>query len=445
MQASRKVLRKHRSEAGRRRAPTAPFMPPQPPLAGPLCCGRMTDTTDDDLLRARALFLDAVALTEAGRHAEAEARLQDAATLVPDRPSTLLNLGVVRLRLGRAEAALAPLDRLLALEPGNAAARYQRALALNQLGRHEDALAQLDGLLTEQPGLAAAHQLRGQTLQALERHDLALPAYERAVALEPALAEAWSLLGQLQRDLRRPEAARQSFAQALAAGADPDLCRYFLAGLGEGEMPASAPQAYVRGLFDHYAGDFEPHLLQVLRYRAHAAVVQAATEGLAGAPLASALDLGCGTGLCGPLLRPLVQRLVGVDLSPTMLEQARLRGVYDELLQADVAEHLQATALRHPLVTAADVFIYVGELDPVFAGVRRVLAPGGLFAFSVERGAGDGLQLLPSLRYAHSEAYLRRLAARHGLAVREVQAVTLREDQRQPVAGLVLCLQAAGG
>ena len=204
--------------------------------------------------------------------------------------------------------------------------------------------------------------------------------------------------------------------------------------------PAS-PADYVRGLFDHYADDFEPHLLDVLHYRAHADVVAAAAPLCA--PLrTSALDLGCGTGLCGPLLRPLAQRVHGVDLSPTMLERARLRGSYATLTQADIAEHLRSTPERHDLVVAADVFIYLGDLAPVFAGVRRVLAPDGVFAFSVESTAADGFVLQPSLRYAHAEPYLRALAAEHGFAVASVQATTLREDQRRPIAGAVVCLRA---
>lgn len=412
----------------------------------------MNIPTDPVFEQAKTLFLDAVALTEAGRHAEAESRLQAAAALVPDRPSTLLNLAVVRLRLGRPQDALTALEALLALEPENPAGRFQRALALNQIGRHAEALAALDALLAAQPDIAAAHQLRGQTLQELQRHVEALPAYERAVALDPGLGEAWSLLGQLQRDLQRPAAARAAFEQALQAGADPALCRYFLAGLGAGEMPASPPEAYVRGLFDTYADDFEPHLLEVLRYRAHEAVVQAAAAALPGgvSPVAAALDLGCGTGLCGPLLRPLARSLHGVDLSPTMLARARARGVYDQLQEAELAEHLQATPQRYALVTAADVFIYVGALEAVFAGVRRVLAPGGVFAFSVERAedgdhhGGDRPVLRPSLRYAHSAAYLLALAKRHGLQLVQQQTLALREDQRQPVQGLVLSLRAPG-
>ena len=405
----------------------------------------MTAPTADAFAQAKTLFLNAVGLTEAGRHAEAETRLEAAAALVPDRPSTLLNLGVVRLRLGRPGDALRALDALAALEPANPAGRFQRALALNQLGRHGDALALLDALLADHPATAAAHQLRGQTLQALERHADALPAYERALALDPGLAEASLLLGQLLRDLQRPDAARAAFEQALAAGADAALCRYFLAGLGAGEAPAGAPQAYVRGLFDSYADDFEPHLLNVLRYRAHEAAAQAAAAALAGSPVVAALDLGCGTGLCGPLLRPLARRLHGLDLSPTMLEQARARGCYDQLVQADLTAYLQQTPERYGLVAAADVFIYVGALEPVFAGVRRVLQPGGVFAFSVESSDGQALQLRPSLRYAHGADHLRTLAAQHGLEIVQAQPLVLREDQRQPIQGQVLCLRAPGG
>jgi predicted TPR repeat methyltransferase len=391
--------------------------------------------------RARSLFLQGVALLEAGHDAQAEAPLLESLALLPNRPSTLVNLGVTRLRLGRPAEALTHLEQALALEPGDAAAAFQSALALNQLGRHDQALCVLDDLLQRHPTLAPAWLLRGRTLQMLERHAEALPAYRHAVQCDPALAEAWSLLGQLLKDQPSQHGeARHAFEQAIAHGGDAAVNGYFLAAMAGLAAPATAPAAYVRGLFDHYADDFEPHLLQVLNYRAHEDVVRAAAA-LLPAPVDSALDLGCGTGLCGPLLRPLARRLHGVDLSPTMLAQAARRGVYDQLDEADIVQHLQATPQRHGLVVAADVFIYLGDLAPVFAGVARVLEPRGVFAFSVERCDGDGWRLLPSLRYAHAEAYLRALAAAHGLAVAHLQPVTLREDQRQPVAGLVLALR----
>jgi predicted TPR repeat methyltransferase len=127
-----------------------------------------------------------------------------------------------------------------------------------------------------------------------------------------------------------------------------------------------------------------------------------------------------------------------------MLAQARARGLYRELACADVAEHLHATAARHDLVFAADVFVYVGDLEHIFAGVRRVIEPGGVFAFTVERSDGaQDFELRASLRYAHAEGYLRALAGRHAMPLRHLEPGALREDQGRAVQGLYVVLAAA--
>lgn len=155
----------------------------------------------------------------------------------------------------------------------------------------------------------------------------------------------------------------------------------------------------------------------------------------------SALDLGCGTGLCGTLLSHQASRLEGVDLSGQMLAKARALGVYDMLAQADVAEHLRTTAKCYDLLLSCDVFIYVGALEAVFAGAARVLEPGGVFCFSVERtDDAHDYQLMPSQRYAHSERYLRALAASHGFAVVKTLAKPIRQDQQQSIDGLYMYL-----
>jgi predicted TPR repeat methyltransferase len=103
-------------------------------------------------------------------------------------------------------------------------------------------------------------------------------------------------------------------------------------------------------------------------------------------------------------------------------------------------QYLQVTEDRYDLVVAADVFIYIGDLEPVFAGVSRVLSAGGVFCFSAETAGPDSgdFELLPSLRYAHAEAYLRRLAQSCGFAVAQVLHETLREDQRTDIAGMLV-------
>jgi len=391
----------------------------------------------DPIEAARTAFFEGVSRYEAGDAAGAARCFEEALRLAPGRVSVLVNLGSARLKLGQAHAALEAFDAALAADPTLADAGYGRASAFSGLRRHVETLQALDQLLLHHAEHGPGWLLRGQTLQMLDRHDESLGSYRRAVAAQPDLGLAWMLLGQRQAELGRDEEAAAAFERAIALGFEVDTNRYLLAALGRGPAPPSAPAAYVRALFDGYADDFETHLVGTLRYRAHEHVAQAALADMRSAT--SALDLGCGTGLCGALLRPHVQQLMGIDLSTTMVDAARRRGVYDELAQAELVEHLQMTPLRHDLVVCADTFIYLGDLAPAFAGVRRVLQDGGRFVFSVER-ADDALAyaLTTQLRYAHSERYLRELAAAHGFTISSLRPVDLREEQGRAVGGLVV-------
>lgn len=360
---------------------------------------------DSQLERARALFLEGVAHYQAGRLPQAEREFAAALALAPGRPSVLTNLGAVRLKLGRAQEALDLLQQALAQDPDNPEALGHCGTALAELGRPQEALERFD----------------------------------RAIALDPAVPAAWMLRGTVLRELgRRPEAAA-SWREALARGGDAPLLRYYLAGLEGGEVPAAAPRQYVEALFDGYAPGFESHVVRDLRYDAPQVLVRRIAP--QGQPWSSALDLGCGTGLCGALLRPLAQRLTGVDLSARMLEQARARGVYDTLEQADVPDFLAGSTQQFDCVVAADVFIYVGALDGVFRALSPRVAAGGVFAFTVEEGTQRELELRPSLRYAHSEAGVRRLAAEHGFGVAAMERRPVREEERQPIPGLFFWLE----
>ena len=165
---------------------------------------------------------------------------------------------------------------------------------------------------------------------------------------------------------------------------------------------------------------------------------------MAGRRWRHALDLGCGTGLSGPLLRPLAERLTGVDLSGRMLEKARALGVYDALLQSDVVDYLAASSEACDAVVAADVFIYVGVLDEVFRRLAERMPPGGVFAFTVEESKGAEVELRDSLRYAHSEAGLHRLAQQHGFRVDRLERRPVREEQRVAIPGLFAWLRRVG-
>jgi len=397
---------------------------------------------DETLERARALFLEGNASFAAGRFADATARFEASLELVPGRTSTLANLGAARLRAGRAHEAIAPLEQALASEPDDVQSRAHLGLAYAALGRYGEALACHDRVLAAEPGHAPSWLARGEALRFLERHDEALVAFERANAIVPALPAAWTQRGSILRDQGRLGEARHAFEQALLHGGDAELNGYFLAALSGRNVPAQAPTGYVRRFFDEYATSFDEHLVGTLGYRAPE-LLATQISALGPRRFAATLDLGCGTGLCGPLLRPISERLTGIDLSQRMLDRAVARGVYDALLRVDIVSHLRSSGERHDLLVAADVFIYIGALGPVFEGAARVLRPDGLFAFSAEAtGAeSDDVVLLPNLRYAHSERHVRELAAQQGLAVASLVRAPLRREQAREVEGLCVVLR----
>ncbi len=126
------------------------------------------------------------------------------------------------------------------------------------------------------------------------------------------------------------------------------------------------------------------------------------------------LDAGCGTGLLGTRLK--AARLVGIELSPDMLARARARGVYDELIEGDLVEAMTARNDAFDVVASSCALYHIADLSPFFRESARLLAPGGCLLFSVDPAPDDmDVGITEPGEYAHSRAYLRRLAAETGL------------------------------
>lgn len=265
----------------------------------------------------------------------------------------------------------------------------------------------------------------------------------------PAFAAAWFLLGEARAAAGDSAGAAEAFGAVLRL----DPADAWGAGVRLAQMGASAPAGamsleYVRTLFDQYAPRFDQALRDKLAYRGPEilldVVVQACAEMGRCAQFARGLDLGCGTGLAAPLFKSMVEVLDGVDISPAMVERAQALGLYERLHMGDMAATLtEAAPASLDLVLAADALCYVADLAPIFAATRQALAPGGLFAFTVETHDGDGLLLRETLRYAHGEALVRQEAESAGLAVHLLEARSTRTEKGAPVPGLVAVLSLA--
>lgn len=395
---------------------------------------------ESTLERARSLFLQGIEQFEQNRLEEARAAFEAALALAPGRPSIQGNLGITLFRLDRRDEALPLLKAAVAADPDHAEAWACLALDAEARASWQEALDALDNLLRLQPQQAPLILRRGECLLRLNRTQQALAAFDAAVKLDRNFADAWSARGNLLRELGQLEEAARCFHEALACGGDAELNTYYLASVsGAGVIPAP-PRRYVEALFDDYADSFQQHVVQHLRYRGHELLLQPVLESRR--RFHRALDLGCGTGLCGVLIQPIADIIDGVDISQSMLEQTRKLGVYRHLVHADLPSYLATANEKADLVVAADVFIYVGELAPIFQAVRRLLQPDGCFAFTVELPTnGEDLQLLPSLRYAHSENYVRQLANTFGFQITRQFAAPIREDQGKPIQGMVFHLR----
>lgn len=262
-------------------------------------------------------------------------------------------------------------------------------------------------------------------------------------ARAPEFLPLWFLLAEAREKSGDPDGAAGAYVRALRADpADPLGAGVRLARLGGNRVEAKMSEAYVRTLFDQYAGRFDEALAR-LDYRGPELIHDALEAACArlGRPFAfgRALDLGCGTGLVGERLAGTVSRLEGVDLSPNMIEQARHRGGYDTLEVGDMLAFVEKQAAEAAeLIFAGDAFCYLDDLAPLFQESARALQSGGLLAFTVETHDGEGVILRDTLRYAHAEAYVRERLAEAGVTLVSSEHASIRKEGTVPVPGLVV-------
>jgi len=395
---------------------------------------------DDSLQRAKHHFSLGIEHFESGRLEQARVEFETALQFAPGRPSLLGNLGITLFQLGRRDEALPYLQAATEADPEHVEAWTCLALDCEAKEAWQQAIKIFERLCALRPKQASFAMRKGECHLRLGQMQEALHAFDSALVADLEHADAWSARGSVLRELHKLEEAAHCFRKALACGGDAELNHYYLASVSGPEVIPPPPRAYVETLFDDYAHSFQQHVVQNLRYRGHELLLQPLLEKQL--RFRRALDLGCGTGLCGQLLRPVTEVLDGVDISQAMLEQAGRTGIYRQLIHADLPSYLATADEKADLIVAADVFIYVGELASVFQSVRRLLNPGGWFAFTVELPTnGEDLQLQPSLRYAHSETYIRQLANAFGFEVSDRFAAPLREDQGTPIQGMYFYLR----
>ena len=214
------------------------------------------------------------------------------------------------------------------------------------------------------------------------------------------------------------------------------------------EAITKCPTDYIVSLYSSFAARFDELLVEKLDYQTPTKLRQLldATGMSRDTKVARCVDLGCGTGLSGLAFRSLAQHMTGIDLSPEMIEKARQRRCYDNLIVGDVATTVFSNTLTtFDLVVACDVFCYFGDLLPVFQAVSRSLQSSlGVFCFSTEYLPEADLspyRLRSCARFAHSERYIRSLAETTGFECVGFEISHLRKNEGKPVIGMLVVLK----
>jgi len=264
-----------------------------------------------------------------------------------------------------------------------------------------------------------------------------------ALSLAPGWAAGWFRLGEWLKAAGRTAEAVDAWREALRLDPEDRMGALLELELAGGITPArTVPSGFAEALFDEYADRFEASLVGKLGYCAPELLAGAIARGGA-ATFAHALDLGCGTGLMGERLRAMASFLEGCDVSGRMLARAEAKRIYDRLRQVDL-QTLEPSGESVDLVTAADVFIYLGGLDKLFATVAGILSPGGVFAFTVESHDGpEPMALRSSKRYAHSERYIRDVLAASGFELSHLGTEPIRTDRGEPVLAHIVVARKA--
>jgi predicted TPR repeat methyltransferase len=386
-----------------------------------------------------------------GRSEEAVELIRRSIALDPGTADRYNNLGNVLVECGRAAEAAEAYRNVLALQPGHADAWNNLGAALRSIGEFSESAAAYQKAIDLAPERVDAYNNMGNLLSARGQIKEAVAYYCKAITLTPNHPEAKRMLGIAYYTLGQIDAAAEVFQSWLGDEPDNPIARHMYAACSGRDVPERAPDDYVEATFDGFAASFDAKLGR-LDYRAPELVAEAVARacGVASGTL-DALDAGCGTGLCGPLIAPYVRHLIGVDLSAAMLDRARSRGVYNGLVKAELTEYLRGHRDAFDLIVSADTLVYFGDLGAVLQAAANALRAGGVLAVTVEEATDDvangEYRINPHGRYSHSRRYVAQAAQAAGLEVEAIEAAVLRREGGAPVQGLVVtaCKPVAPG
>jgi predicted TPR repeat methyltransferase len=354
-----------------------------------------------------AIFTEAELAYSEGRIGEADMLCRQALRSRPTHPAALHLLGKIHFDRGDHAEAIRILRQSLAYYSSNHVAWLDLAVAYRAFDHPSEAVDSL----------------------------------RRAICIQPKFFQAYGRLATLYYELGNLDDAAELYKEWASKDPGNPEVLHMLAATGRGKAPDRCSPTFVRTHFNKIANTFDKRLIEDLGYTGHKIACTALeTNRPAGSLLGKVLDAGCGTGLCGPILRPYCRELIGVDLSDEMLERARNRAAYDELIAAEICDFVASRENEFDAILSSDVFIYIGALEQPLKAAHGSLKPNGLLIITFEAlldNGTDPYRLGIHGRYSHSDHYIRSSLSNFDFEVLSIAKEPIRRELSKDVIGYI--------
>jgi predicted TPR repeat methyltransferase len=398
---------------------------------------KLQQLTTDEL---KAKFVQACEMQEANALSDALTLYNELLLFLPESPLIHFNMGLALFDIGdfaKAEEHYAVASQENHNDPD---IPYNRGLNYRRLENQEEAINNFlkaialgDSSVDTLYNLALCHQDRKEFEKAAKIYDGIL---ENDKNHQPTLNN-FAYLCHKTGDLKKAE---QLYKRLLQLNPQHTAAQHMLNALC-GTTPDNAPLEYIESVFDGYAENFEESLLKDLCYQTPAELWRFYREYFPETQDCKCLDLGCGTGLAGVHFEPACNELTGIDISDKILKVAKQKNLYKQLIKDDILSFLKTTKESFNLLIAADVFTYMGDLEPLFTACLKRCDVNGVLCFSVESSEDDSFSLKDTGRFGHPRCYIEKVCKKTGWQLISAEHSNLRQDKNEWISGYLVIFQ----
>lgn len=376
-----------------------------------------------------AQFYLGVLHLEANELEQAEQALQKVIHQNNEHVEALVNLGVIALKREQNQIAVDYFTKALALDNDEMDARNNLAATFMHHDRFENALMHYDVLLQKEPQNIEYLYNSGVAQMALGHLNEATIHFDQIIQINPNHAPSLNNLAAVYLKLDMRETSRDYLERALKVNPEDKISRHMLNAITGVKNGVNTPD-YAHNLFNNYALYYDQHMQGQLHYSVPTHIARSLHQ-FELLSMNKALDLGCGTGLTGVAIREYCKHLTGVDIAEKMLEHARKKAIYDDLVNMELLDFLKQDDKNYDLIVAADVLPYFGDLAPLIQLVSKHLTNEHYFIFTTEINEKNPWQLESSARFSHQPDYVNAMSKQYSLTIVKQEKIPARIQNQQ--------------